>query len=294
MNRYGLPAAFVLLIIVNAVVLAGVRYNRSGEPDAVVELTERELPLASSGRENSATVLQLDWRRYDEDGAEWFDRRKLTESGFDCRTSPDAPDAELRYGKALPRKTFVVLEFEGPAWEAWQARERKKLEAMEADIATGKAGRKESVKAGKRFAWEQVVGSRLFPVDVGNDPRLLRKRYPDRSRCIITPAVVRLRFRAAQREKGKPEKPAAVCGWIEEVLTDSIQAPRDWRGLLAKVKSGGKPWNSFYFDEEKEEKPPVPRYTVVLKYGKRHEPWVVEVRPYGENAKREKQSGTAR
>jgi hypothetical protein len=295
MKWYGLSAAFVLLVIVNVVVLAGVRYNHSGEPDAVVELTERELPLAWSGRENSGTALQLDWRRYDEDGPEWFDRRKLTEVGFDCGTAPDAPDADLRYGRALPRKTFVVLEFEGAAWEAWQARARKKLEAMEADITAGKAGRLESAKARKRFAWERVVGSRLFPVDVGNDPKLLRKRYPDRNRCIITPAVVRLRFRSAQREKGKPEKPAAVYGWIEEILTGTIQVPRDRRGLLTKVTSGGRPWKSFYYDEKNEEKPPpAPRYKVVLKYGKRLEPWVTAVLPYGENAKQAKQSESAR
>jgi hypothetical protein len=91
-----------------------------------------------------------------------------------------------------------------------------------------------------------------------------------------------------QREKCKPEKRSAVYGWIEEVLTDTIQAPLDRRGLLTELKSGGKPWNSFYFDEEKEEKPPAPRYTVVLKYGKRHEPWAVAVRPYDENVKRVK------
>jgi hypothetical protein len=85
-----------------------------------------------------------------------------------------------------------------------------------------------------------------------------------------------------------------VYGWIEEVLTDTIQAPRDKLGLLEAQKSGGKPWNSFYFDEEKEEKPPVPRYTVVLKYGKRHEPWVGDVRPYGENLSRAKQGELAR
>ena len=38
-------AGLAIIIVTNIVALAGVAYNRSGEPDAVVELTERELGL---------------------------------------------------------------------------------------------------------------------------------------------------------------------------------------------------------------------------------------------------------
>jgi len=285
MKRYGLAAAFALLVLVNAVVLAGVRYNRSGEAAAAVELTERELPLAWSGREDSGIALQLNWQRDGETGADWFDRRKLTEVGFDCRTSPDDPEARLRYAKALPRKTFLVLEFEGQAWLAWLERQRNRLKALDSDIVSGKATRKELALAVKRFTWDQATASRLLPVDAGNDPSLLRRRYPDTRRFLITPALVKLRFQPSLHEKGKPARPASVTGWIDEVLTDTIQVPPDRRGPLPKVKSGGKPWNSFCFDGEREERPPAPRYTVVLTYGKRHEPWVVSVRA-GESKER--------
>jgi hypothetical protein len=280
MKRYGLPAAFVLLVVVTIMILTGVWYNRSGEPDAVVELTERELPLAWSERANSEMSLRLNWQRYDESGLDWFDRKKLSEIGFDCRTPLTAADAELRYGKALSRKTFVVLEFEGPAWELWQSREKKKLAAMEADVVAGISTRKDLEKARKRFEWELVVASRLFPVDAGNDPFLLRKRHPDRRRCIITPAVVRLRYHAPQHEKGGAAKAAEVTGWIDEILTGTVHVPRERQGLLGTLRSSKQMWQSFYYEEEWEKKPIPPRYTAVLDYGKRFEPWVVAVRPY--------------
>ena len=50
MKKYGLIAAIALIVLTNVVVLAGVAYNRSGEPDATVTLTERELNLAGSWR----------------------------------------------------------------------------------------------------------------------------------------------------------------------------------------------------------------------------------------------------
>lgn len=281
MKRYGLYVGLLLLAVVNFLVLAGVSYNRSGEPDASVELTERELSLNSIDKENSGVSLNLDWRQYGDRESEWFDKNKLTEVGFDCSTPVDAADAGLRYGKALSRKTFVVLEYEGKAWEAWQARERKKLEAMEAKINKGEVARKELTEAKKRFAGELVTVSRLFPVDVGNDPKRLRVIYPDRRRFIITPAKVRLQFRSAIKEKGKLMEPARLKGSIENVLTDTVQVPRDKQGLLRTLQTKGQNrWhNPYMYMEESNEKPMPPRFKVVLNFGKRYEPWVVAVRP---------------
>ncbi len=63
MRKYGLIFAIALLVIVNIVVLAGVGRNRSGAPDAVLELTERELPMSYRGsedKENTGMSLRLD------------------------------------------------------------------------------------------------------------------------------------------------------------------------------------------------------------------------------------------
>ena len=279
MKRYGLYGGLLLLAVVNLLVLAGVWYNRSGEPEATVELTERELSLNRIEEENSGVSLRLDWRQYEDRELEWFDKKKLAEVGFDCSTPVDASDAEMRYGKALPRKTFVVLEYEGKAWEAWQAWELKRFEAMEAKISDGEVARKELTEAKKRFAWELVAASRLFPVDVGNDPKRLREMYPDRRRCIITPARVRLHFHSPVREKGKLMEPARLRGGIEEVLTETVQVPRDKQGLLRPLRPRSGYWRPNVYVEEKNVKPMPPRYRAVLNYGRRYEPWVVAVRP---------------
>jgi hypothetical protein len=280
MKRYGLYAGFILLIAVNTLVLAGVWCNRSGTPDAVVELTSRELILGRIDRENSGVSLRINWRRYDDEGLQWFDRDKLAAVGFDCGTPVGAADAYLRYAKALPRKTFVVLEFEGKAWEAWQARKRKRLENMEAEVSKGVTGSKELSEAKKRFARELVAASRLFPVDVGNDPKRLREIYTDRARFIITPARVRLSYHMAVREKGKITAPARLSGSVEEVLTDTVRVPRDKQGLLRSLIRRVDHWRYRVYDEASDVKLEPPRYGVVLKYGRRYEPWVEMVRPY--------------
>jgi hypothetical protein len=280
MRRYGLYGGVAILIAVNALVLAGVWCNRSGAPDASLELTSRELTLGRIDRENSGVSLRLDWGEYGDRELEWFDRNKLVSVGFDCGTPVGAADAELRYGKTLPRKTFVVLEFEGKGWEAWRAKEQKKIDEMEAKITKGEKARNDLAKAKKRFAWELVAHSRLFPVDVGNDPKKLRGIYPDRSRFIITPARVRLYYHGAVREKGKITEPAELRGSIEEVLTDTVRVPRDKQGLLRPLGLKVDYWRHNYYDEESDKKPEPPRYRVVVNYGRRYEPWVVTVRPY--------------
>jgi len=280
MNRYGFYGGVIFLIAVNALVLAGVWYNRSGTPDAAVELTERELTLSPINKENSGVSLRLDWRQYGDRELKWFDKDKLTFVGFDCSTPVGSADAEIRYRKALPRKTFVVMEFEGKAWETWQTLELKKFEDMEAKIIKGDKARNDLAKAKKRFAWEIVADSRLFPVDAGNNPKRLRELYPDRSRFIITSARVRLHYRSAVLEKGKLLEPAKLRGIIEEVLTDTVRVPRDKQGLLRPLALKNDYWRHNVYDDETNEKPKPPRYKVVLNYGRRYEPWVVTVRPY--------------
>ena len=268
------------MIAVNALVLTGVWYNRSGMPDAAVELTERELILNRIDKENSGVSLHLDWRQYDDRELDWFGRVKLASLGFDCSTPAGAADAEMRYGKALPRKSYVVLEFEGKAWETWQSREVKRFEEMEAKIARGELARKELINAKKRFAWELVAASRLFAVDAGNDPKRLRGIYPDRRRFIITPARVRLHYHRAVHDKGKLVETARLSGGIEEVLTDTVQVPREKQGLLRPLGVKDGYWRPNIYVEETNEKPLPPRYKVVLNYGRRHEPWVASVAPW--------------
>lgn len=276
MKRPGLLAAMVLIMAVNGIVLAGARYNRSGEPDAVVELTERELRLEAHNRENSGVSLSLVLHQeHDGVGREcpWFDRGKLEELGFDCSTPPKVSDAGLRYGRALPRRCWVVLEYNGPAWQAWRIVAERRLGELTSRAREKDNGNNPASFETKRLAWEISTGSRLFAIDAGNDPVLLRRRHPDRRRCIITPALVRVRL-VRGSDEGILRAPF-LAGYVEQLLTDSIQVPRDRQGILASLADSPQE----YSFSGQPDKAFAPRYGVTLHYGRRHEPWVTAVHP---------------
>jgi len=63
--KHTLISGLGLIALTNAVALVGVTYNRSGEPEAKLSLTQRELrtPYRWYGnRENSGLALSLIWR----------------------------------------------------------------------------------------------------------------------------------------------------------------------------------------------------------------------------------------
>lgn len=275
MKRIGMLTALVLAVIVNVLVLAGVSYNRSGKPDAVVTLTERELHLITNNKENSGISLKLEtqpgYNKWNEESP-WFDRKKLEEVGFDCSAPIDAVDAARHYDKELPRRTYVVLENDGQAWESWIAGRAEQLKSVEAQVAEGQKGKEKLDSERRRYRWEREAASRLFAVDVGSDADKLRNRYPDRKKYIITTALVRLRLLRGD-ENEKMRKPV-LSGYVDEILTAAIHVPRDRQGGLASLK----PDMQYYYNDGKKDNFN-PRYKVTLNYGRRYEPWVVEVIP---------------
>lgn len=260
-----------LVIATNAVALTGVFLNRTGEPDATIELTERELPVDWSRQEESGLSLRLEtttgwWGPWDDSdelrASSWFDKPKLEQLGFDCSLPPGEPSAELRYGKARRHEAFIVLEYEGDAW-------RTRLEAMERAV--------EKQDVSDRFLLQQVElarqrKSRLVPIDVGMDPGALRAKYPDRSRNLIVRAVVGLRYRPASETL-----PAAISGEILEVLNDEIYVPPAQRRVLEAILGG---------PQQPAPAPDAPpRYAVTLRFGSRYEPWLTSVAPHSPDGK---------
>jgi hypothetical protein len=153
MGRRALWAAATVLVVSNAYALTMVWANRTGEPEAIVELTERELRLAPTETENTAIALVLEWSDPGSGKGQpgWFDKAKLAELGFDCSVPPTVENIRFYRGQA-PRRAYAVLSLEAPA---------------SADDTQ----------------------SRLTLVDVGPDADALRVRYPDRRHTIIAPAV---------------------------------------------------------------------------------------------------------
>lgn len=250
MNR-PLWLGFGLILASNALALAGVWYNRSGEPQAQLQLSERELNVAAdallSGQENSVLRLRLSWRHAGEGSSlPWLDTAKLRSLGF----GPE--QADLR----AERPVWVVLELDGPAY-------RKRVEGAQTAL-TGAAQallarpddeelQRQHDERKRNLDYESRVASRLLLVDAGLDPEALRQAWPDRQRQVI------LASRFSPYLQGR-EAGYGASVWLE---ADKISIPRPYRESLGQ-------WRQYY-DERR------PKAQVEVAFGQRHEPWLISV-----------------
>lgn len=288
MKKYGLLSAVALLMFVNIIVLASVARNRAGAPEAVIELTERELEhsfyRSSADKENTGISLRLAWNQYPGYNSkfllknnrgltyDWFDQSKLEATGFDCSLPLTDPKAERYYEKILPRKAFAVLEFEGKAWDAWHERARISLSEVIDNVKKGTAREKDLKEAQEEYEQEMKTRSRLFAVDVGSDPARLRQQYPDNKRYLVVPAKISLTY--IRQYNSAPQK---LTGYISEVLVDNIHVPKTMRSVLdaLSIKNKGQMDTYYPYALRKRE----PSYKVTLFYGSRYEPWVGSIQP---------------
>lgn len=239
----------VLIAIGNIAVLAGVAYNRSGEPEAVAVLSEREFRqpyFYTNDRDNSGLTLRLSWRM--EDGirgtpASWLDREKLSELGFEMDLRPDR---DGRYRPVLPRQAWIVLEFDGPVYRT--AIERR--ETVLAEAAARQAGDPDDTQlknvlrsAEKQLEEERERASRIFAVDAGPDRHSLRQRYPDRARYLVLPGRMSMHYRLDQ-----------PTGSVAGIETDRLNIPLEHRDAIQ----------------------PDGKYAVTVAFGKRGEGWIVD------------------
>lgn len=287
MRRYGIWLAVSLVVVINLVILGGVAWNRSGQPEARMLLSERELRLSGGGTENSGLSLHLVWRHQGDAVQDWFDQKHLEAVGFDCSPVPDSPAAERYYRKQLPHRAYLVLELEGAAWQRWKEKQHARYRELE--TATGGT---ESEKKNRGWELKQISRqleeeSHLFAVDVGRDPKLLRQQYADTAHYLILPALVRLQmeYRAADQQQSKQRH--KLTGYVERILVSQIHLPRDLSVELRRLTSGsGKiaPYRDEYgwpyTPADSTKKQPL-RYQVDLAVGKRYEPWIrsVQVMP---------------
>lgn len=253
-----------LILLSNAVALAGVYYNRSGEPESRLSLSERELQLPYGDwfqrEDNSGLRLQLLWRRADEHGQlAWLGEDKLRELGFRL---PDATrdDWQRRLNRQLARPVLLVLELDGPAYQRQVQRARRELAEAEERLRLRPADRELQRQRDSRqeqLTQETQRDSRLFLVDAGLDVRALRRAYPDRQRYLLLGG--RLKPYAGA---GKP----GARGFSAAVYLDAerITVPHALRGLFSDWQPGGA-----YRGER-------PRAQVQVAFGRRHEPWVID------------------
>jgi hypothetical protein len=282
------------VLLTNAVVLARVAWNRSGEPAARLELTERELALPWVGRDEENTGLSLRLsvqapQRWPEAGAKrdsWLDREELGELGFDVSLDPDADGAERHYRSPLPRDVWLALEDEGAAWRSWLAGREQEVEEVRRAAARGEKGTADLEAAERALAVDRVEASRLFAVDAGLDRKALQERYPDPARHAVVPATVRLH--RIDPPDTPDEKPAYLTGSVDRVLVDRIHVPLRHRAAIEwalaererrnqeKTRRFAHPPRHLPGDPEADEPTP-PLYRAKLAVGRLGEPWLTEV-----------------
>jgi len=266
-------AGWILIIGTNLVIAAGVIHNRTGDSDAVLVLTERELALPGfRGRdENSGLALRLrsQLREFE------LDRDKLREVGFNVETPPSDPRAKMSYRRTLPHRAFVVLEIEGDSWTRWITKREADVREVEAQRASGKATQDQLENAVEYLERDRVKASRLFVVDVGRNARALRRAYADRQRYTVVPGVVRLSLRS--KEKG-PDK---LYGWVSKILVRQIHVPHSLRPVIIEAmterrqrdaRRNNREWQGTPRKPELPNETWQPTFQATLAFGRRLEP----------------------
>lgn len=244
MKRASLVVAAVLIVIANSVALIHAWRNRSGKATSDLILTDRELPLVYSSEDDSAVGLTLSWRASNDTGIDsWLNVARLRALGFDTSVSPSSADAPEFYRRERPRRAFVALEYNGPAWEKARAFISKQVSNSRDGIV-------------REPDWDKF--SRLVVIDADLDSARLRTDHPDTAHVLIVPAVIGI---AADRFDYLPEghRPApTLSGFIREIPS-SVHVPLPFsEELRARVRRNGSV-----------------RYNVRLRYGASFEPWIV-------------------
>jgi hypothetical protein len=256
--RILLLAGGALVLAVNAIVLAGVAWNRSGTPDATLRLSERELamPYYWDVAENSGLALSMRWR-LPEAAANWLDAARLEALGFELPPLPDDPGVRFRAPPA--RQLWLALEFDGPAYARSVQLAEEDVAAAERNLAANPNDeQRKNLLGAAEFMLREVreERTRLVVVDSDRDRGALRARHPDRERYAMVRGRVQPMATPVEAGGGRLE-------WRGEVLDldgTTIHVPLAFRAALAAPPGD--------VDE-------AARYEVMLAFGRRGEPWIV-------------------
>lgn len=280
-------AGFALILLVNALMLGAAAYNRSGEPESELTLSQRELNHGMNWGYREAPrldELSLRWRYpgrhdaaigFDAEGAQeedavrtpWLDAAALAALGFVLPQDRSSADPGRFLQRQPARAALVVLELDGPACRAELARAHALAEKARARAAALPDDKNRQTRAEqaqeqlKRFENEET---RLYAVDAGVDLAVLRAKYPDRQRYAIVPALIEL---SLMRYEGKLQPNAWATPLNAKFAVPRARQP-DWMSAWRAAGSGGPAARTLAF-------------TARVAFGRRLEPWVVGVQEDG-------------
>jgi len=263
--------ALSLVLLVNSFILIGVWYNRSGEAESTVLLTEREMRMPYSWS-NDQTFLRISWRNA---STEWFDQQKLESLGFDF--------SEAEYNTHfIETKAILVLEYDGDAYQQAVKIAQSRVERVERKLTQLNAGKEIQAELNDEFEdelqedlqadlkdaqenlkYEQLSASRLFIVDAGLDEEKLRTQYPDNQRYILTYGIVDVRASMPYDEN----ETLVFTGRVDQLSVKRLHIESEMFAKINKLKS-----NTQY---SRNTMPP--RFSVEVHFGQRLEPWIEQL-----------------
>lgn len=276
-RTHALLGGVSLILLVNAVALGGVAWNRSGTPDSQSHLSQRELAHNSTWHnENSGLSLRLNWRFPSEDESAgphsraWEPRitaKQMAGLGFRMPAQVD-DDSARQFDRQQSRAALLVLELDGPLYQRELQLARKRLDAAQQAAAAAPGNQKlayELKDSQNALKSEEKFATRLLLKDVGLELQALRQRYPDRQRYLIIHGRVRpiSLFH---------EHIWTLGGTASALGVDNINVPHRWRQVLEE--------ESWQADEERER---MQHFNAPIAFGQRLEPWIerIEVAPNG-------------
>lgn len=268
-RRHTLISGMALILITNAVALLGVAWNRSGEAESTLQLTQRELqqPYWGANRESSGIALGMNWRVPAGDKSldyasasaapDWLDQAKMASLGFNVSPAQGGKDNYRWLNRQLGKEVLLVLEQEGEAYR--QALQRTRDKAAEQDAKLKAQPDTEEVKRKAKQLHDEVrheeqESSRLFAIDAGLSQAALRAKYPDRSRYAIVRGQVRPWSTDVQ---GK------IVGYIDRLTIAGINVPYELRSIFERGASG-----------QADAQPP---FAASVAFGQRLEPWLLAI-----------------
>ena len=276
--------AFLLLIVTNIVILTGVYLNRSGDTESKLVLTERELQLPYYiSRENSGISLVLLWQSLGKNNhvyqrsyqsPAWLTADKLKTLGFDI----EKIKKEGKKYRHITKECFIVLEYDGEAYQ--EALKRAKANLEEKKQAFEDAPQDKHLKgyyyiAQNNFNNRKEFESRLYAIDTGNNPDILREKYPDRSKYIIVKGLIDVNYNYQLKK---------IYGNISNLSIPSINVPLQFRNtlepIIKKKQTDMEKTRTYYMNIQHP-----PHFKATIAYGKRFEPWIVSIEPIEKSEK---------
>lgn len=247
--------ALGVVLLSNAVALGGVWYNRSGEPEAQLLLSERELQRVYGGwlrdEDDGVLRLQLSWQRPgDAWQLPWLDEAKLRELGY-------ATTDDSALNRQPAHEVWLVLELDGAPYRSQVEQARHALVAAEHELQAkpeSEVLRQERDDRQRRLQFATQRASRLMLVDAGVDEQVLRQRWPDRQRQVLLAGTI------------EPYRHGAEAGYGATIRlqNDRLSLPYAYREL---ARGWGRSDEQAGF-----------KVQVEVAFGRRHEPWVLGIR----------------